>query len=74
MLKTPYNVCTVVKNEKNKVHCPLQNNPSKHPLVLLPMEIRYAELKAMVDFMYTGQVCGKGGGQEWGVWGVGITH
>lgn len=35
----------------------LRDNPSKHPIVLLPMEIRYPELKAMVDFMYTGQVC-----------------
>ncbi|KAK3873754.1 hypothetical protein Pcinc_021261 [Petrolisthes cinctipes] len=35
----------------------LRDNPSKHPIVLLPMDIRYPELKAMVDFMYTGQVC-----------------
>ncbi|KAK7076560.1 hypothetical protein SK128_019572 [Halocaridina rubra] len=35
----------------------LRDNPAKHPFVLLPTEIRYAELRAMIDFMYTGQVC-----------------
>lgn len=35
----------------------LRDNPSKHPIVLLPVEIRYPELKAMIEFMYTGQVC-----------------
>merc|ERR1711888_582913 len=35
----------------------LRDNPSKYPIVLLPMEIRYPELKAMIEFMYTGQVC-----------------
>ncbi|XP_064115509.1 uncharacterized protein LOC135221700 isoform X1 [Macrobrachium nipponense] len=35
----------------------LRDHPTKHPIVLLPVEIRYPELKAMIDFMYTGQVC-----------------
>ncbi|XP_064115460.1 longitudinals lacking protein, isoforms H/M/V-like isoform X5 [Macrobrachium nipponense] len=35
----------------------LRENPSKDPIILLPMEIRYPELRAMVEFMYTGQVC-----------------
>ena len=35
----------------------LRDNPSKHPIVFLPVEIGYPELRAMIEFMYTGQVC-----------------
>ncbi|XP_018011215.1 uncharacterized protein LOC108668496 [Hyalella azteca] len=30
---------------------------SKHPIILLPSDIGTPELRAMVEFMYTGQVC-----------------
>ncbi|KAB7494326.1 Longitudinals lacking protein [Armadillidium nasatum] len=35
----------------------IKANSAKHPIILLPSDIRFPELKAMVEFMYTGQVC-----------------
>lgn len=34
----------------------VQDMGSKHPVILLPSDIGLPELRAMVEFMYTGQV------------------
>ena len=37
----------------------LRNKVAKHPIVLLPKEVKWAEMAALIDYMYTGQVCVK---------------
>lgn len=34
----------------------LSDNPCKHPIIILPKDVRLWEIQALVDFMYKGQV------------------
>ncbi|XP_047484673.1 protein bric-a-brac 2-like isoform X3 [Penaeus chinensis] len=34
----------------------LQNNPCKHPIVILPRDVAFADLRAIIEFVYRGEI------------------
>ena len=34
----------------------LQNNPCKHPIIILPREVVFADLRAIIEFVYRGEI------------------
>lgn len=41
--------------KQNKDHYALQENPSKHPIIILK-DVSYLHLQAILEFMYAGEV------------------
>ncbi|KAB7503906.1 Protein bric-a-brac 2 [Armadillidium nasatum] len=34
----------------------LQNNPCKHPIIILPRDVAFADLRAIIEFVYRGEI------------------
>jgi hypothetical protein len=34
----------------------LSQNPCKHPIIILPAEVRFSEMKSIIDFVYRGEI------------------
>ena len=34
----------------------LLNNPCKHPIIILPRDVRYSDLRHVIEFVYKGEI------------------